>query len=299
VANEKTFGVRVSDELNEKIESMAGGNKREWFEKVVALAEIQSVKQGATDYSQDLNELEIHTARIYELVSNMVQRSIYIKESAVQEIADKLEQRESIISEYQKKADIAVLELNQAGESLKAMEQEKEELSKHLESQQATVENNQSLIHEYKEKIDTLSSLVNQYKGYAAENAELKETIATEKESMTAEFQQKESLLVSSVEELKATVHDQEDQIARLTENLNSTIHENTKEMESVKVNHDNELTQLANQKDLEKDRAILEVKQQYQEKLQEVHDQYNERLARLYEKLDTDTKKKPAADKK
>ena len=49
------------------------------------------MKQGATDYSQDLNELEVHTTRIYELISNMVQRSIYIKDHAVKEISDRLE----------------------------------------------------------------------------------------------------------------------------------------------------------------------------------------------------------------
>ena len=49
-----------------------------------------TIKQGAADYSQDLNELEVHTARICELVSNMVQRSIYIKGHAVKEISDQL-----------------------------------------------------------------------------------------------------------------------------------------------------------------------------------------------------------------
>ena len=48
--------------------------------------EMQSIKQGATDYSQDLSELEVHTTRIYELVSSMVQRSIFIKDHAVKEV---------------------------------------------------------------------------------------------------------------------------------------------------------------------------------------------------------------------
>ncbi|MEC1524447.1 hypothetical protein P9D43_20810 [Neobacillus niacini] len=288
--SDKTFGVKVSEELYEKVKSMienSGDSAKEWFEKAVAITEMQSIKQGASDYNKELTELDIHTARIYELVSNMVQSSIYIKDNAVKEVTDKLEQREAIISEYQEKANNAVVELKQAQEILKVLEQEKGELSKQLESQQATVENNQSLIHEYKEKIDTLSSLVNQYKGYATENAELKEAFANERESMTSQFQQKESRLVSSIEELKATVHEQKQLLIS-----------KEREMESLKVNYSNQLTQLTSQKDLEKASAILVVKQEYQEKLQTIHDQYNEKLARIYEKLENGSKKKPATRK-
>ncbi len=74
---DKTFGVKVSEELNDKVKAMienSGVSSKEWFEKAVALTELQSIKQGASDYQQDLTELEVHTSRIYELVSNMVQR---------------------------------------------------------------------------------------------------------------------------------------------------------------------------------------------------------------------------------
>lgn len=287
---DKTFGVKVSEELYDKVKAMienSGDNAKEWFEKAIAMSGLQSIKQGATDYSQDLNELEVHTTRIYELISNMVQRSIYIKDSAVKEVADKLQQRESIIGEYQEKARAAGEELKTTKESLEVCGQEKEELSKQLESQRATLENNQDLIQEYKEKIDTLSSLVNQYKGYADENAALKESFSAEKESMKTEFEQQKSRFTSAIEELKATVHDLQGQIEKLNGKLNSTIETNEKEKKSLQANHDSQLTQLTGQKDLEKERAILEIRQEYQDKLQAIHDQYNEKLASLYEKLE------------
>ncbi|MDD1504870.1 hypothetical protein PVA17_19205 [Lysinibacillus sp. CNPSo 3705] len=55
------------------------------------------MKEGSNDYKQDLTELEHHTTRIYELVVNMVQRSVYLKDHAVKEIADILEGKDSII----------------------------------------------------------------------------------------------------------------------------------------------------------------------------------------------------------
>ena len=131
---DKTFGVKVSEELYDKVKIMVENSEdssKEQFEK--AIAELQSVKQGATDYSQDLNELEVHTTRIYELISNMVQRSIYIKDHAVKEISDRLEQKEAIIGEYQEKAKVAIEELKLVQELIKELEEDEAELSKQLD----------------------------------------------------------------------------------------------------------------------------------------------------------------------
>jgi chromosome segregation ATPase len=278
--SDKTFGVKVSEDLHDKVKSMidsSGLSSKEWFEKAVALTEVQELKTGSPDYKQDLSELEIHTMRIYELVANMIQRSNYIKDDAVRDLNEKLNSRDFTISNLQGSVKEFQERLSELEEETKQNVADKEDLVNQLEGQRSINTNNQALIQEYKEKIDTLSSLVNQYKGYATENAELKESFAADKESITTEFQQKESQLVSSVEELKATVSGQQDQI----EKLNQT-------NESLRINQENELTRLTESKDLEKERAVLEVERQYQEKLQEIHNQYNEKLARLYEKFET-----------
>jgi chromosome segregation ATPase len=283
---DKTFGFKVSDELYEKVKMMienSGSSSKEWFERAVALAEVQDLKEGSPDYKQDLSELEVHTTRIYELVANMIQRAHYIKEDALRELAEKLNSRELMISSLQ--ADVKALQdrLSQLDAEAKQVISEKNELNKQLEEQHGVNVNNQALIQEYKDKIDTLSSLVNQYKDYATENTALKEEIANlkerftaEKDTLLAEFEQKESHLKSSIEELKSTVRDQEDQIEKLT-----------RENEEQKVNHVNELNRLTEAKDLAKERATLEIERKYQEKLQEIHEQYNEKIARLYEKFE------------
>ncbi|KYC71321.1 hypothetical protein [Heyndrickxia coagulans] len=283
---DKTFGFKVSDELYEKVKMMienSGSSSKEWFERAVALAEVQDLKEGSPDYKQDLSELEVHTTRIYELVANMIQRAHYIKEDALRELAEKLNSRELMISSLQ--ADVKALQdrLSQLDAEAKQVISEKNELNKQLEEQRGVNVNNQALIQEYKDKIDTLSSLVNQYKDYATENTALKEEIANlkerftaEKDTLLAEFEQKESHLKSSIEELKSTVRDQEDQIEKLT-----------RENEEQKVNHVNELNRLTEAKDLAKERATLEIERKYQEKLQEIHEQYNEKIARLYEKFE------------
>ena len=65
---------------------------KDWIEKAVALYEINSLKDCISgDYSNSLAELEVHTTRIYTLISNMVARSTYLKDHAVKEVTDKLE----------------------------------------------------------------------------------------------------------------------------------------------------------------------------------------------------------------
>ena len=102
--SDKTFGVKVSEEIYDKVKNMidiSGISSKEWFEKVVAVSEVQSLKDGSGDYKQDLTELEKHTTRIYELVANMIQRANYLKDDAMKVLKTKLESRELTISELQ------------------------------------------------------------------------------------------------------------------------------------------------------------------------------------------------------
>jgi DNA repair exonuclease SbcCD ATPase subunit len=297
--SDKTFGVKVSEELYEKVKSMidvSGVSSKDWFEKAVALTAVQNLKDGSGAYKQDLSELEIHTTRIYELVGNMINRAEYLKMDAVKELEGKLESRELTITELQGSVKKLTEDLKQLEEESKQSASDKKELSEQVESFRSANDNNQALIQEYKEKIDTLSSLVNEYKGYATENAELKEKHSAEKEQMKADFGEKESRMTSSIEELKSTARDQATLIEQLQEGLDKTVQHHQNELDNQKVNFENQLTQLTDRKDLERDRAILEIERKYQEKLEKIHEQYNEKLAGLYERLET--KEKPKNEK-
>ncbi|PMC34546.1 hypothetical protein CJ195_22290 [Bacillus sp. UMB0899] len=261
---DKTFGVKVSEELHDKVKEMieaSGHTSKEWFEKAVSLTEMNAIKQGATDYSQDISELEVHTTRIYELVSNMIQRSIYIKDHAVKEIAEKLDQKEAIINEYQNKATAATEEAKESKQEALALSKEKEELLKQLEEVRTININNQSLIDEYKEKNDTLSGLVSKYQAFAEENERLKE-----------EFSKEQARLQSQVKEITLQTHDQQDEIKELTQQL-----------ELMKNSHAIEVERLTERKEYEKDKAVLESERNFQEKLLKANEEYNEKIKELY----------------
>jgi chromosome segregation ATPase len=227
------------------------------------------VKQGATDYSQDLNELEVHTTRIYELISNMVQRSIYIKDHAVKEVSDRLEQKEAIIGEYQEKAKVAIEELKLAQELIKELEEDEAELSKQLDQSLSTNQNNQLLINEYKEKNDTLSGLVAKYQVYADENEKLKEQFAHDREQLQLQ-----------VKEISIQNGDQQDEIKELKQ-----------QVQALKDHHVIELERLTEKLSYEKDKGLLDLEREYQQKLLQANEKYNNRIKEMYEEINSTRK--------
>lgn len=264
---DKTFGVKVSDEVYDKVKMVIEANgitAKDWFEKAVSLYEINAIKQGSSDYTQDLSELEHHTTRIYELIANMIQRSISLKDQAVKEYADKLISKESIIVDLQQKLAAANEGVKTSVEELEKVKESDTIQHQQLEEARKVSENNQLLIEEYKEKNDTLSGLVAQYKGYATENNELKvqlNTLQIDAKKQLADIQ----LLVEAFEK-KAT---------RAEETA-----------ERLKQQHAEVIQMLEDKKDLEREKTIVELERTYQTKNVEMNDQYNEKFRFLYDEL-------------
>ena len=103
---DKTFGFKVTDEVYEKAKLLietSGLSSRDWFENALATYEVKALQTNAPEYTRNLNELELHTTRIYELVVNMVQQSMYFKDQAVREVSEQLEKKEQLLAELQEK----------------------------------------------------------------------------------------------------------------------------------------------------------------------------------------------------
>lgn len=262
---DKTFGVKVNEDLHEKVQAMIENSPltaKEWFEKAVSLVETNSIKEGSIDYQQDLSELEVHTTRIFELVANMINRSIYLKESAIKDLSNKVEQKEIIISDYQLKVKEATEERSKANELASELQKEKEAMLKQMEEVRFTNENNLLLILEYKEKIDSLSGLISKYQSFATENEQLKEQFRIEHEALQSQLQE-------------ATVH---------LNNQNVELQELKRTVENLQLAHEREQERTVEKKDYEKDRALLEMEKDFQGKLSVIYQEHNMEIKKLYD---------------
>ena len=268
---DKTFGVKASDETFEKAQLLidsSGLTSKEWFERILALYEMNTIKQGSSDYTQDLTELEHHTTRIFELVVNMVQRSDYLKDHAVKEVADKLGSKEAIIIELQQQNNRFKSEHAQKHEEVKILQKEMEQLKREFASNQTILDNNQALIEEYKQKSEILKDLVEQYKGFAEENEQLKNSIEQEKQRTNEE----KAETMKNISKLESNLQQAEHSMRELTTDLKNT-----------KESCEREIAILQERKDIEREKAVVDLEREFQTKLQAQNDKYNNKVAELY----------------
>lgn len=264
-----TISFKVEEELREKAQELirtSGMTAKDWFQKAIALTEMQSIKAGATDYASDLSELEVHTTRIYELVGNVVQRSIYLKDHAVNDLAIKLDQQREITTEFQTKIKEAVEEKDQANEELQEAKKEQVVLEKQLEELRKELETNRLLVAEYKEKNDTLTGLVTKYEGYATENEQLKNKLEEERNLHRLEAES----LTKQNQEQKVQIKDLEQQINVLEES------------------HKTAMERLNERRDVEQEKALLALERQHQKALMDANAEYSNGLKGLYDDMAT-----------
>lgn len=268
MSKDTTISFRGSDELKEKVALLienSGLTQKEWYEKAISLADMQMLKEGARDYSADLSELEMHTQRIYELIGNMVKRAGYEKDSVERKLDEVKASQNEVISEYQQKLKVEIELRQEAEEQTKTSIENEGKLSDQLFQLQKANTNNESLIEEYKGKIDTLSSLVAEYQAYATENKQLQADMRDLKEKNR-----------SSIEEMKVTVKGVTGQLEQAKTELNTTEKEKDRALET-----------LTDKLGFEKDKVLLEADKKHQADLTAASEKYNDKILELYESIE------------
>lgn len=260
---DRTLGFKVTDEVHERARTLieaSGLSSKEWLEHALAMYEVKALQANTPDYAKDLTELELHTTRIYELVVNMIQQSLYLKDHAVKDVSDKLESKEGIITELQAKLAETKEQVNQSTTENKQFAEQQIVLQKQLDEQKSTIDNSNLLISEYKEKNDTLSGLVTKYQGYAAENELLKEELANTKAELTNRTHQAEQ---------------ERDQ-------LHTKLQLSQEQLNQAHTQHKAALETLTEKKDIEREKALIALERTNQEQLTAA----NEKIRSLYDEI-------------
>lgn len=271
---DKTFGFKVTDDVYDRAKLLietSGLSSKDWFEQALANYEVKALQTNAPEFSRNLNELELHTTRIYELVVGMVQQSMYFKDNAVREVTDQLEKKEQLLAELQEK-------LQQTKQAVQTLQSEKQELAtvqaeqaKQLEEGRTTIENSQLLIAEYKEKNDSLMGLVAKYQGFAEENEQLRTAFSEEKSAILTNAQSEKQALEQAL--AVATEEAKSDSIKLL---------ELEKALTDEKEKSEQATALLKERHELALERAVVKAEREYQEKLQGQLDTYNARITEL-----------------
>lgn len=272
---DRTLGFKVTDEVHERARMLidaSGLTSKEWLENALAMYEVKALQANTPDYAKDLTELELHTTRIYELVVNMIQQSLYLKDHAVKDVSDKLESKEGIITELQAKLTETKEQVNLITTANNQLAEQHALLQKQVDEQKSTLDNSNLLISEYKEKNDTLNGLVTKYKDYAEENEALKTTFTAENEALVQQLNEQQQISFDKIRQFEQSKQQANERIRELETTL-----------ENAQLNYTHELEIMQERKDLEREKALVEVERTYQEKLQAQNDKYNDKVAEMH----------------
>jgi chromosome segregation ATPase len=268
------LAIRVNENVkalfNELAEQGDFENKGEFLNRLLILYQSESMKENVSLIKPAIETVETLMTRLLEVLNWTAASITTAGEKHIQEI----EQQKKSFEETRALLQQRIAELEQGRQhdeelmqsfaaDKETAENKADELLQKVGQLENTVHDKAALIEGYKEKNDTLNSIVAEYKAAATENKALIETI----NSMKQESLQQQHKINELGQELR-------------------------QQTGMLKAEHENLKISLS----LEKDTALLELRAEHQQKLQEQLDQYNEKVQSLLERLEAQQTAAPKA---
>lgn len=180
----KPTSFRVTTIATDKFKELAsdlGMTQAEFFDNLISTFELENAKSKIIDRSKEIDEFQSHAQRIVSIYLNSLQLNQNSEERIKEKFCEQLQKKSDLIANLQDqlkdiKENINSFQLEKDAAVKKQIELE--EINKQL---QDTTKAKESLINEYKEKIDTLSTLVNEYKKYKDSIEKVKTELDKEK----------------------------------------------------------------------------------------------------------------------
>jgi len=266
MADEKNnpFSVRMEPEDKEKLMELiqeSGKSNKDFMSVLMSAYEINKAKVDIPQIAQDISHLEALTAQVNTIYLNMGRRIQDIEQAKTLKFDKDLELYKSRIENLQAQNEGLKIDKEILSEKLQEAENHNTEIDKQLNHLQELNEGSKALIQEYKEKNDTLTGLVSEYKKAKEENETIKGFLADE-QARNIELGNKVKVQDIEIENLKAKIV--------------------TAEQESQK-----EIARVKDQKEFEKEKALLSQEKEFNKKLQELHEEYNNKVKEYQKEIE------------
>lgn len=276
----KTFGVKVPDEVHQEasnLQKISGLSGEEFLNTLLEAYKTEKTKEEIPMIARDITELQGLVHRIYNIYLNLGYSIENISNTKDEEMRGKLEKKDSLITSLQEEVNQLDEEnekittaFNNAVEDKNILEHEVNQLTDMLSS-------NKELIQEYKNKNDMLLGQLTQYEKYPEKLEATKELLSKQQEdniALTDNLKQRDY----TIEQLKAK---NEEIIADNTSELDKLKTSHSEELTKLNKEHNNALQVLKDKFDLEKEKAILKLKQIHQQELEKIQNKYNVDIAK------------------
>ena len=255
------LAIRVSDETKELFNSLAEGseveNKREFLNRLLTLYQTEVMKSNASAsvLKPALDAIETLTSRLYDIVRGAGETIAANEEKRDQELNDKLASKDDLIMTLQQQIESLKRDRVEDEERAALLISEREaaesksaELQQQIGRLEGAASDKDDLIAKYKEKTESLGGIVAEYKDAAGKSGELEKT-------------------VNDLTQANADLQRQIDELTR----------EQQRQTEATRIEQD----YLHNSLLLQKDKELLELRQQLQSEAEERHAKYIAELDR------------------
>jgi colicin import membrane protein len=260
----KTF--KVSSELKDKLEKLFEDfpTQEAFLEHVVALYEMQQLKEGTPGYAKQLDELDYHTRRINELYLAMIQTETAARLELTQEHDEKLADRAATITLQEQEIQQLKQEAAKLSNEIERIQKEHADQVK-LNAQLEEINRKDNLlVEQYKDRNDTLTGLVNEYKAAADENKELHIQLQEKDRELEAQT----AKLMEAETKLAAIEKEREDERRKLVEQ------------------HKENMDRLTERLQLEKERELVALRSEYQLKSEKASEEATTTIRSLYAEI-------------
>ena len=251
-----TYSFKTDEETREQIKHLideSGISGKDFFGNLLSAYELGKVKEGSPLLTADIDELESLTKRINTIFINIGERVNTLQAEHAEQLRQSQESGSSTIELLQLR--IKTLESDRLcdEERIQSIIEDKEQaenqssgLHSRINELEETIQDKNSLIGEYKEKLDTLTSIANEYRAASGENPQLKSKII----GLTAQIQDYQEKI---------------DQISsRLDEKSAEYAEQLIKQQDALSITHE---------------RNMLELERKHQRELQEQQERHSRKL--------------------
>lgn len=268
-----TFSVRISDDLKDKFNNLAikeGINNKEFMETIIKFYELNSIKDDSLNISEDINELQALTNRMVDIFINSVERT-KVKELELN----------NLNKDFNSKKEAEIEELKEEVNKLKEENKKIKELKKEIEKRD--------------EKIKSLNRDLDQLKGFnemlEEKNKEMEEAVFEVNSIKENEVKMKEfiSNLEKDIMNLNSNIKEKDILLESTKDKLNALEYKYEQDIENLK-SQNTSISQMEKEKlNLEFQRELLNLEQEYKEKLTLRENELNGKIMTLMEKREED----------
>lgn len=313
IMSDVTFGVKVPEELKRDISKMmqdSGLTGKEFMQSLINVYQVEKTKENIPEVAQDLKELQGLTQRINDIYLSLGYRIENISKVNEKEMQEILSKKESIIGQLQDKIETLKDDKEKIENVHQEVVNERSELCQRVNELTDSNLNYKALIEEYKNKINALSGIVEEYKGFKGENEQLKlqvQELINKNNELGNNLSLSEKAcedLINSVgklkdenDQLKQQIQEVSSQNNELEKNLSIKDRECSdlvKDMDRLKEENERNCVSIQNKAEFDKNKSLLDKDIQHQEEIKSLNDEinslsknYNDKVKELIKELE------------